>query len=190
MVQFHEMNTVLFALWFFLPAGVANAAPILAARLPYLSRWRAPLDGHATYRSKRVFGPHKTWRGLVFGIIAAVATVYIQQLLTQRNQLPFLETKPADYLFYSPLLLGFLFGFGALAGDAIESFFKRQSKIAPGEVWLPFDQIDYILGGCLAIAVFVRLDLGEYLAVLVTWFTLHVVFSYLGYLLNLKSKPI
>jgi CDP-2,3-bis-(O-geranylgeranyl)-sn-glycerol synthase len=93
-------------------------------------------------------------------------------------------------LFKSPLLLGFLFGLGALAGDAIESFFKRQANVPAGAAWFPFDQIDYIAGGCLAAALAVHLRLHEYATVLAVWFLMHLLFSYIGYLLHLKARPV
>ena len=36
--------------------------------------------------------------------------------------------------------------FGALMGDIIESFFKRRIGKKRGEDWIPFDQLDFILG--------------------------------------------
>ena len=36
--------------------------------------------------------------------------------------------------------------FGALFGDIIESFFKRRMGRNRGEDWIPFDQLDFILG--------------------------------------------
>lgn len=181
------MDSILFVIWFFLPAGGANAAPIIAARLPYLRRLDAPIDLGMTFRNKPVFGPHKTWRGLASGIIAAIVIVYVQQLLWQSGTVNFPAGSSVDYLHYSPVLLGFLFGFGSLAGDAIESFFKRQNNIPSGSSWFPFDQIDYIIGGCVAMAFVTLLHPIEYVGVLVIWFILHVVFSYIGYLLKLKT---
>jgi CDP-diglyceride synthetase len=184
------MDSILFAFWFFAPAGVANAAPIIASRLPYFARLNAPIDGGITFRGKSLFGPNKTWRGLVSGIFAAIAIVYIQQLLWQSGTVSLPSGSSTGYLYYSPALLGFLFGFGALAGDAVESFLKRQRNIPSGASWFPFDQIDYIIGGCLALTLVIRLQALEYVAILCIWFLLHMAFSYLGYLLKLKSKPI
>jgi CDP-2,3-bis-(O-geranylgeranyl)-sn-glycerol synthase len=188
------METILFALWFFLPAGFANASPVIAKYLPYLSKVATPLDFHARYRGKRVFGPHKTWRGLVVGICTATLVVFIQQLIFQRYEGALLDigaaTEVYNYLNYPALLSGFLFGFGALAGDAVESFIKRQRNIDSGGVWFPYDQIDYIIGGCLAISLLVRLEPAQYAAIFTVWFLLHLLFSYIGYLLRLKSQPI
>lgn len=184
------MDSIIFALWFFLPAGLANAAPIIAAHLPGLSRLNAPIDGGKSYAGKRIFGAHKTWRGLLSGIIVAISVVYVQQLAYQSSAIELMSVTSLGYLVYSPILLGFLFGFGALMGDAIESCIKRQRGIDSGESWFPFDQIDYIVGGCLAVAIIVRLHPIEYALVLIIWFGMHMVFSYVGFLLKLKSQPI
>lgn len=190
MVQLQLMDSLIFALWFFLPAGGANMAPIIAAHLPYLSKLNAPLDFGRKYKNKPVFGKNKTWRGLFSGIVAATVIVYLQQLIWQAGNANFLNGTSTEYLAYSPLLLGILFGAGALWGDAIESFFKRQRGVPAGSSWFPFDQTDYIIGGCLALAVVARLSIKEYIAILFVWFVLHLVFSYIGYLLKLKSQPI
>lgn len=184
------MDTLLFALWFFLPAGIANAAPILTAVAPLTRNWNRRMDFGGKYRGKEILGAHKTWRGLFTGIAAAILTVYIQQLVFQNNNLKFLENELSNYLHFSPVILGILFGGGALIGDAVESFFKRQVGIRSGGAWFPFDQIDYIIGGCLAVAIVVTLPLTVYFAVLITWFFMHLIFSYIGYLLHMKSQPI
>lgn len=165
-------------------------APIIAAHLPYFSKMNAPIDYGMKFRGKPALGAHKTWRGLVSGVIAATIVVYIQQLAWQSSNNTFLTDASMDYMYYSPLLLGALFGLGALLGDAIESFFKRQTNIPSGGSWFPFDQIDYIIGGCLALAFVARLDVFEYVLILLLWFVLHLVFSYIGFLLKLKSRPI
>ncbi len=176
------MNTVLFAIWFFLPAGAANAAPILAAKLPYLSTFNATLDHGRYFKGKRIFGENKTWRGLFTGILVAVLIIYAQQLINRNTYLYFIPPQAENYLFNSPLLLGLFFGAGALLGDAVESFFKRQKNVAAGKTWFPFDQTDYIIGGCLAAALVVRLELAQYAVILAVWFVMHLVFSYIGYL--------
>ena len=43
--------------------------------------------------------------------------------------------------------LGLRFGIGAMAGDSIKSFFKRRTNIPPDEPWIPFDEVDFALGG-------------------------------------------
>lgn len=184
------MITLLFVLWFFLPAGIANASPVIAAKLPILKRFDQPIDFGFKFRSKRIFGAHKTWRGLISGILMAVLIVFLQQKLWANGYVDLLDGEPMGYLGHSAWLLGFLFGFGALAGDFIESFAKRQIGIESGKSWFPFDQTDYIIGGCLAVALLIQLSAIYYLLVLVVWFGMHLLFSYIGYTLKLKNQPI
>jgi CDP-diglyceride synthetase len=99
-------------------------------------------------------------------------------------------TAHVDYAALAVLIVGPLFGLGALGGDAIESFFKRQRNVEPGHGWFPFDQTDYIIGGALATAPFIRLELGQYVILIIFWLVVHIVASYIGYLLKLKERPI
>ena len=184
------IHDVLFALWFFLPAGVANMVPIFAAHIPGLKRFNQPIDFGAVYRGKRVFGSHKTWRGLVCGIVAAILTLWLQQILVANVDWVARLASEVDYAALPTIVVGALFGFGALAGDAVESFFKRQRGVAPGEGWFPFDQTDYIIGGALAVSPFMRLEFGQYAILILLWLAVHVVASYIGYLLKLKERPI
>lgn len=184
------LEDIFFALWFFLPAGVANAVPILVVKLPLLKRWNAPMDLGMTYRGKRVLGSHKTWRGLVSGIIAATLVLWLQQYLVGQVGWVHDLTDSINYASLPTLLLGPLFALGALGGDAIESFFKRQHGVAPGHGWFPFDQIDYIIGGAIATMPFVALSIGQYAWLLLLWLLMHIVGSAIGYMLGLKERPI
>ena len=88
------------------------------------------------------------------------------------------------------IILGPLLGFGALFGDSVESFIKRQMGIKPGRSWFPFDQLDYIFGGLLFSSLIVQLSLINYLIIVIVWVIIHLLGSYVGYLLGLKAKPI
>lgn len=184
------LEDVLLALWFFAPAGVANAAPVFAAKIPLLKHWNAPLDFGKKWRGQRVFGANKTWRGLVAGIIMATLVLWLQQYMTSRYGWAYDITGHLDYATLPLLVLGPLFGAGALLGDAIESFFKRQRGVAPGHSWFPFDQIDYIIGGAILTLPVVRLHVWQYGWVVIVWLGMHLLASYIGFRLKLKDKPI
>lgn len=181
--------SLLSALWFFLPAGLANMSPLLASKLPVIRNWKVPLDFGKSYKGKRIFGENKTWRGLVTGMIAATIVIAFQKYYFTHN-LWALEHSVFDYRPGHVWLLGPLFGFGALLGDAVESFFKRRNHVEPGKSWFPFDQIDYILGGLIFAAPVVDLSLTLVVYVFVSYFGLHLVVSYIGYLIGAKDKPI
>lgn len=163
------MNIIFNAFFFFLPAGIANMVPVIVAKIPGLKKWDAPLDFGKKFRGKRILGDHKTIRGFVSGIVAGCIVALV---------------------LYQSLLLGFLLSFGALAGDSIKSFFKRQMGIASGKSWFPFDQIDYIVGGLLLSVFVVRLSLISYSAIFLLYFFLHLLITMIGYFLKLKKTII
>lgn len=189
----HTMNVlheIFFALWFFLPAGIANMMPIFASRVYVLRGWDAPMDFGKNFRGCPILGSHKTWRGLVVGIVFATLTLWIQQLLVGQSGWLAEWTSQIDYESLPTLVLGPLFAIGALGGDAVESFFKRQYKVPPGEPWFPFDQTDYIVGGILMSLFVVRLDSMAYVTIFIVWALMHLLASYIGYRMKLKDKPI
>lgn len=177
---------ILQALYFFLPAYLANMAPVFAAKV-FGRRFTNPIDGKRTYRGKRIFGNHKTWRGLISGIIVAILTVYIQRLVANTGF--GLRLSLLDYSEISPLILGFLFGFGALAGDAVKSFFKRQRNLPPGAKWPVFDQLDFVIGGLLMATIVIVIPLRLIIVLLVISPLLHLSANWIGYRLKLKNNP-
>jgi len=183
------MKIVFSVLWFFLPAGLGNLAPILARKIPLLEKYTYPIDFKKKFRKKRVFGDHKTMRGLLAGVVAGIVTVYIQVLLYNHFQF-FKDISLFDYNRINPFLLGFLSAFGALFGDAMKSFFKRQLGIAEGKSWFPFDQIDYIIGGILFTSFYIRFEIEIYLFLFAVWFLMHPLSTFIGWLLRLKDDPI
>lgn len=184
------IHDILLAIWFLLPAALANATPIFAARIPFLSKWDTPMDGGRTFRGKRIFGDHKTWRGLVTGMIVATIVLWVQQLIVMQTNWVDWFTASVPYETLPVLLLGPVFAIGALGGDAIESFFKRAIGIKSGKPWFPFDQLDYIIGAVLVSLFFVILSPLQYVLIFVIWFVGHLLASFIGYLLGLKKEPI
>lgn len=174
------MDFILNAFLFFLPAGVANASPVIANRIPWLNLWKTPIDFGKSWRGKRIFGDNKTWRGFVFGTLMGGATC----LLVSYYFVP--NSSDAWYIF----LVGTALGAGALTGDAVESFFKRRRDVAPGKSWFPFDQIDYIIGGLAFVYPLTLVPIILMLGILILYFGLHLFFSYLAYLMGLKKYPI
>jgi CDP-2,3-bis-(O-geranylgeranyl)-sn-glycerol synthase len=184
------LENILFALWFFLPAGIANVMPIFVAKAPVLKKYEAPIDCGLTFRGKRVFGSHKTWRGLIVGLIGATLVLWLQQYLVGEFGWFSEFNSQVDYAQLPTLIVGPLFAIGALGGDAIESFFKRQLNIEPGKGWFPFDQTDYIIGGAIATMPFVSLSIWQYAWLIIIWLVIHVGATIAGYFMGLKERPI
>lgn len=207
---------ILSALWFFLPCGIANSMPVFVMHLPFLKKLNYPLDCYKTFRGVRIFGDHKSWRGLISGIIAGLVITGIQVTLYNET-IDLTVTRPipncgsevctpsplvlpptqfirdiswVDYSKINWVVFGLLAGAGPLLGDAIKSFFKRRMNLKPGATWFPFDQIDYIVGGIVFLLPIVQLDWWKYIIVAIVYFALHLISTSIGYLLKLKDSPI
>jgi len=159
-------------------------APVLAARLfPQLD---TPVDLGRSLRGRRIFGAHKTFRGLVAGAIAGAVTLSAEAMLAE--QLPLLSGLSLIRLTGAGLLAGgALLGPGGLSGDLVKSFFKRQVGIEPGRPWLPWDQVDWILGTLAAARVLTPLPVGVLLAAVLLGLALHVLVKGAGYLLGIND---
>lgn len=182
-------NDILFLLFLFSPAFIANAVPPQLKKTPILKKFNFPLDFGLSYKGERILGANKTFRGLIAGsILAGILCVIEAQIIEKIEFLQ--EIAIIDYKEFNPFLLGFLLGFGALAGDAFESFFKRRVGVAPGESWFPFDQIDYALGAALFSYFYVQLDLKYYILQIASFFVIHLLAKVVGFYLGLESKRI
>lgn len=185
----------LIALWVFMPAGIANMAPVLAKKVPGLNFLNKPIDGGASFRKKRIFGDHKTVRGFVAGFVLAWLAVLLQRVVWKNVALPCLQCGMDNHYAMqlttvNSLLLAFLYSFGALGGDAIESFFKRQFNKPSGSRWFPFDQLDYIVGGLLATYPVGLYSRDLMIMIVVIFFGLHILSTFIGYHLGLKDEAI
>jgi CDP-2,3-bis-(O-geranylgeranyl)-sn-glycerol synthase len=129
--------------WYILPAYLANMAPLMTA-MALKQRFAYPLDFGLTLGGEPVLGAHKTFRGLLAGLAVAVTVASVQAWLYQRPPIRTLSLLPYDQV--HPAWWGLLMGAGAIAGDALKSFVKRRLGIPPGQPWIPFDQIDFLIG--------------------------------------------
>lgn len=183
------MNSILFALWFYLPAGAANMAPVLAAKWHLMGKLNIPIDFNSKFRGKRLFGDHKTIRGFVAGYVFAVITLFLQSLIYENveyiREISLVSYNGADIFFVAAL-----FTLGALGGDAIESFFKRQAGVKPGISWAPFDQIDWIIGAVIISLFFTNYTLSVYLWAIAWGLLLHPTITVIGWLFKLRDHPI
>lgn len=169
---------ILSLLMFFTPAFVANAMPVVAAHIPGIAAWNTPVH-------RGWLGAHKTWRGVVMGIVGALVVGLLQMI--GRSALPssavaFLPNAP-----WKILLLSVLLGVGALAGDMVKSAFKRASGRPPGSRWFPWDGIDYVLGALLMASPIIILPVIDILLLLFLGPLASAVANIFAYNIGLKS---
>lgn len=168
------MIFILQALYFFLPAYASNIAPVIFKKINML-----PQKVH-----ERAFGKHKTWGGLIYGIVFGTMVFYVQQLLYKYEL--FRQLSLIDYTQQS-LLFGILLASGAIIGDLVKSFFKRRMGKVEGEQWFPFDQLDYVIGALLFIAPLYIPPLKIMITLFILAPMLHYSANSIGYFLGLKS---
>ena len=151
------------------PAYMANMAPPPA-------KWLG-LPGARPIWPARL-GTHKTYRGLAVGILAGATTATLFW---------WLGTSWCAQSFFVSVGTGALVGLAAMVGDMLKSAIKRAVGVPAGQPFVPWDQIDFILGASL-----VMLPLG-----VVSWKTagvaliitplLHVLVNIAAYLAGLKD---
>jgi CDP-diglyceride synthetase len=160
-------------------------------------RLMIPIDGGRTFRGRRIFGDNKTWRGFI-GMIPAVGVVFIALRLLLEHFSPRLlsELWPLSTRQYG--LLGGWVGFGFMAGELPNSFFKRRLCVQPGDapvrpkartVGFIVDRTDSIVGALMALAIMVPLPLTTCLVILLVGPLFHWAFSLLLFQLGVKARP-
>ena len=159
-------------LYFFIPAGIANMAPVIFRNINFLN-----------YSiNEKLFGSHKTYRGIFFGIILAIFATFLQFLLTNFN------FSLINYTTSNFILIGFLLGFGAMLGDLVKSFFKRRLSIKPGNSFIPFDQLDWIIGAIIFTFPLINYSILQILFLLIVYGLLHPLINLMGYVLKIKKN--
>lgn len=172
------------AFWFFLPGGIANMAPVIFKKINFLNY---PIDFGKTINGKPIFGSHKTFRGFFFGILVAILIALLQKALYLRYEF-FREITLFPFDEHNAVLVGFLMGFGVLFGDAIKSLIKRQLGVNPGDRFIPWDQIDFIIGFILFVSIIYVPSGQVMLTILVGFPLLHIVMNHLGYYLKVQDN--
>jgi len=148
---------------------IANGAPILVRLLPGLRRWNRPLDGgYRLADGQRLFGDHKTWRG----VLAAL-----------------LLTSLAAWLLHLPVWLGALFATLSMLGDLLGSFSKRRLQLAPGAAVPLLDQLPEALLPLLLLYRPLGLDWRQTVLIVLLFVVLDLLLSRGLYYLHIRRHP-
>jgi CDP-2,3-bis-(O-geranylgeranyl)-sn-glycerol synthase len=154
--------------YFMAPAYAANMAPPLTR---YWTGWNRPI-------SERWLGSHKTVVGLGSGLLAAVLVTLAQSRIAWEGALTSYEHW---------VELGLRLGGGAMAGDSVKSFVKRRVGIAPGKPWIPWDQLDFVLGALALVFWVAPLSAGDLAVILVTSLLGHIAVNHLAYWAGIRD---
>ena len=174
---------IISCLYFFLPAYFTNMTPPLAHKAGILKFLARPVDFNKKFRGEPFLGSHKTWRGVILGILIGFLVALFQKYLYR-----FLAIQKISFLNYSQInifLFGFLISAGAVFGDLFFAFIKRQLKLEPGTKFLPFDQTNYVIGAAFFLTLFFKIDILIWLTLFILTFFLHIIINRIGYYLGL-----
>ncbi len=178
---------VLLALWFILPAYIANALAVVFSGGPPIDFGKIFIDG------KRIFGDGKTVGGFIGGVITGVAASLVQVIMS-----PYLVKVVSIYyvigfhevfLIQASVLRGFLLSFGAMFGDLIGSFIKRRFGLKRGAPAPLLDQLDFLLGAIVFTNLIGSLQLKYVAILLIITPLIHLSANIIGYMLKLKREP-
>ncbi|MEA2038078.1 MAG: CDP-2,3-bis-(O-geranylgeranyl)-sn-glycerol synthase [Nanoarchaeota archaeon] len=173
---------VLQCFYFMLPAYFANMAPVIAKN--WLKFLAVPVDFGKKAGDREIFGRNKTFRGFVFAVLFAILVTYAQLFLYRFDYF-----RSLSFVSYSNwILLGFLFGFGALFGDLAESFVKRRLRIKSGQKFFPWDQLDFVIGALIFVSILVDLTLSWILVVILISFIGHILVNHCAYYLKIRKE--
>lgn len=156
------IETITSALYFFIPAYVANTFACI------LGKGR-PVDlGRNFIDKKRIVGDGVTIRGSLSGIACGMIAGIILQM---------------------DLLLVFLLSSGAIAGDAAGSFIKRRLNMGRGAPAPVLDQLNFVVGGILFASPVKPVPLQWILILFILTPVGHLIVNRTGYLLKMKEVP-
>jgi len=170
---------IAYALWFILPAYIANAFPVIFGGGLAIDMGKKLPDG------KPIFGSHKTVRGFIAGLIAGILTSIGQTVALPYNPL-------SDFVlpFQFNVLIGSMIALGALVGDLIHSFIKRRIGLVEGSPLPVADQLDFVLGAILfSLPVSASPRLLTVILVIVITPPMHLLTNFIAYLLGVKKTP-
>lgn len=154
-------QTIAYALWFILPAYVANGTPVVAGGGSPMDCGKEFLDG------RRLLGDGKTFRGFILGLIGGTIIGLLQ----------------------SNLMIGFTLAVGALFGDILGSFAKRRVRLSKGDPVPGLDQLDFVVGALLLVSLIQIPSWEKIIIILILTPLIHLSTNIIGYKLGFKSEP-
>jgi len=160
------------ALYYIFPAYCANGAPVIFGGGPSIDRGRKFLDG------KPIFGPNKTIRGFIAGLLIGILAGWAQETLA-----------PNIGLEKGSVVLGFVLSVGALAGDLIGSFVKRRLNLRPGAPLPISDQMDFVLVALLFSLMVDPPTIHAAAIIIILTLPIHLSANLIAYLLRMKKNP-
>lgn len=177
-------------------AGIVNS---IFCKLNVFKFLKVPIDFNKNFvDKKRIFGDHKTWKGLfgyiVLNIVFSIILGFIWKA-TKLEHLNYFYINHSNTITYN-ILLGFLLGLFYALFELPNSFMKRRLDIEPGKTikgfkkvfFIILDQADSVFGVALVVWMFYPIGIGIYLLFILVGTVTHLLINMLLYFLHLRKN--
>jgi CDP-archaeol synthase len=187
------MKEFLALAYLFFPLLIGLALHGFCIKYDALAFLRRPIDRGRKFRGKRIFGDNKTYRGVVVVSLGTAVGFGLQSLILHRIA-SIRSIELFDYAFFKSVALGAAVGVAAMLSELPNSFIKRRFEIEPGSaakgwkgmVFYVYDQIDFLLGSWLVLAVVVPVTVERVLFSAGLLLVAHQLMSSAGYALGMR----
>lgn len=174
------------------PVIIAAIFHMIVVRYNWASVTTYPLDHKLTFRSRRIFGENKTYRGIIVMVVASIALTYVYAFFVS-NSSSLTALNLLDFEHYSPIIYGVIYGLGYVVGELPNSFAKRQLGITEGKstsfIQRLIDQLDSVVVILLLLLAFSHFTWKHFWTGIIFYGLLHLAINYILYLLKLRKEP-
>jgi CDP-2,3-bis-(O-geranylgeranyl)-sn-glycerol synthase len=147
---------------------IANGAPILT-RLLLNDSFNLAVDfGQRMPDKNRLFGPSKTWRGILAALLATTTAAWL------------LEHSPET---------GFLVAAYAILGDLCSSFIKRRLSMQPSSMAPLLDQVPESLLPAFMLKEVFNLDILAVILLVLIFIIIELLLSHILYRYGVRNRP-
>jgi len=180
--------------YLFLPLLVGLALHGFCIKYDTLAFLCRSIDQGRSFRGKRIFGDNKTYRGVAVVSLGTAIGFGLQSLLLHRIA-SIRGIELFDYAFFKSVAVGLAVGVAAMLSELPNSFIKRRFEIAPGTaakgwkrlIFYVYDQIDFLLGAWLVLAIVVPITVERALLSAGLLLVAHQLMSTAGYALGMRK---
>lgn len=170
------LNTIIELIYksliYILPAYIANASPTILGGGKPIDLGKKFIDG------KRIFGDHKTIRGLIAGITTGTLTGPLLYLLGAETNL------------LNSFLRALLLSIGTHIGDLTGSFIKRRINLKPGESAPILDQLSFLVFALVLSTPLYPIDITMITTLIVITLILHPITNLIAYKAKIQETPL
>jgi len=161
------LSQVISAVWFIIPAYLANGGALVVGGGTPLDMGRSFQDG------RRILGDGVTVRGTFGGIAIGLLAGAIQGVIHAE--------------IYSGAVLGLALGTGAMVGDALGSFLKRRLGVARGGSAPGLDQLGFLVLALVFASAVTEVSFNTIIILLILTPTIHLSTNAIAYQLGMKK---